>query len=288
MPRTSRPGAAMSDLSQSRFLGSKPRTVRAPQGAQLTCANWQIEAAYRMIQNNLDPAVAENPAELVVYGGIGKAARNWPCFDAILESLKRLQPDETLLIQSGRPVGVFRTHAGAPRVLIANSNLVPKWATWEHFNELDRAGLMMFGQMTAGSWIYIGTQGIVQGTYETFAEAGRQHFNGDLAARWVLTAGLGGMGGAQPLAASFAGAVSLVVECQQSSIDFRLRTRYLDKQARDIDEALAMIRQHKAAKEAVSIGLLGNAAEIVPELVRRARSGGIRPDIVTDQTSAHD
>ncbi|HSV47254.1 MAG TPA: urocanate hydratase, partial [Ramlibacter sp.] len=219
----------MSDLSQTPFLGSQARPVRAPRGGQLACANWQIEAAYRMIQNNLDPAVAENPDALVVYGGIGKAARNWPAFDAILLSLRQLQPDETLLVQSGKPVGVFRTHAGAPRVLIANSNLVPKWATWEHFNELDRAGLMMYGQMTAGSWIYIGTQGIVQGTYETFAEAGRQHYGGDLAGRWILTAGLGGMGGAQPLAATFAGAVSLNIECQQASIDFRLRTRYLDK-----------------------------------------------------------
>ena len=217
--------------------------MRAPRGTHaVSCANWQIEAAYRMIQNNLDPAVAENPDELVVYGGIGKAARNWPCFDAILDSLRKLKPDETLLVQSGKPVGVFRTHTGAPRVLIANSNLVPKWATWEHFNELDRAGLMMYGQMTAGSWIYIGTQGIVQGTYETFAEAGRQHFDGDLAGRWVLTAGLGGMGGAQPLAASFAGACSLNIECQQSRIDFRLRTKYLDKQAKDLDEALAADR----------------------------------------------
>ncbi len=278
----------MSDLSQTPFLAAKARPVSAPRGTQLACANWQIEAAYRMIQNNLDPAVAENPDELVVYGGIGKAARNWPCFDAILETLRKLQPDETLLVQSGKPVGVFRTHPGAPRVLIANSNLVPKWATWEHFNELDRAGLMMFGQMTAGSWIYIGTQGIVQGTYETFVEAGRQHFNGDLAGRWVLTAGLGGMGGAQPLAASFAGACSLNIECQQSRIDFRLRTRYLDKQARDLDEALQLIAHHTSRKEAVSIGLCGNAAEIVPELARRARAGGIRPDIVTDQTSAHD
>ncbi|HEY8049919.1 MAG TPA: urocanate hydratase [Ramlibacter sp.] len=278
----------MSDLSQSRFMASKPRTVHAPQGAQLSCANWQIEAAYRMIQNNLDPAVAENPQELVVYGGIGKAARNWPCFDAILDSLKQLKPDETLLVQSGKPVGVFRTHTGAPRVLIANSNLVPKWATWEHFNELDRAGLMMYGQMTAGSWIYIGTQGIVQGTYETFVEAGRQHFGGDMSGRWILSAGLGGMGGAQPLAASFAGACSLMVECRQSRIDFRLRTKYLDKQAKDLDEALALIAQHTVKKEAVSIGLCGNAADIVPEILRRAKAGGAKPDMVTDQTSAHD
>lgn len=278
----------MPDLSNTPFQDSQARPVRAPRGSALTCANWQIEAAYRMIQNNLDPEVAENPDELVVYGGIGKAARNWPAFDAILDSLRKLKADETLLVQSGKPVGVFRTHAGAPRVLIANSNLVPKWATWEHFNELDRAGLMMYGQMTAGSWIYIGTQGIVQGTYETFVEAGRQHFNGDLAGRWVLTAGLGGMGGAQPLAATFAGACSLNIECQQSRIDFRLRTRYVDKQAASLDEALEMIQHHTSRKEAVSIALCGNAAEIVPELVRRAQAGGIRPDIVTDQTSAHD
>ena len=259
----------------------------------MTCANWQIEAAYRMIQNNLDPEVAENPDELVVYGGIGKAARNWPCFDAILDSLKHLKANETLLVQSGKPVGVFRTHTDAPRVLIANSNLVPKWATWEHFNKLDRAGLMMYGQMTAGSWIYIGSQGIVQGTYETFVEAGQQHFGGSLEGRWILTAGLGGMGGAQPLAATFAGACSLNIECQQSSIDFRLRTRYLDKQAATLDEALAMIAHHTSRKEAVSIGLCGNAADVLPELVRRAKAGGQQgklacPDIVTDQTSAHD
>jgi urocanate hydratase len=278
----------MSDLSQTPFFDSQARPVRAPRGDTLSCANWQIEGAYRMIQNNLDPEVAENPDQLVVYGGIGKAARNWPCFDAILDRLRKLQPDETLLIQSGKPVGVFRTHAGAPRVLLANSNLVPKWATWEHFNQLDRAGLMMYGQMTAGSWIYIGTQGIVQGTYETFVEAGRQHYNGSLKGRWVLTAGLGGMGGAQPLAASFAGASSLNIECQQSSIDFRLRTRYLDKQAANLDEALALVAHHTAAGEAVSIGLCGNAAELLPELVRRAKAGGPRPDIVTDQTSAHD
>jgi urocanate hydratase len=241
-----------------------------------------------MLQNNLDPEVAENPDELVVYGGIGKAARNWPCFDAILHSLTQLKADETLLIQSGKPVGVFRTHPGAPRVLIANSNLVPKWATWEHFNELDRKGLMMYGQMTAGSWIYIGSQGIVQGTYETFVEAGRQHFNGDLTGRWILTAGLGGMGGAQPLAATFAGACSLNIECQQSSIDFRLRTRYVDEQATDLDDALARIAKYTQEKKAVSIALCGNAADILPELVKRAQAGGIRPDMVTDQTSAHD
>ena len=278
----------MSALSKSPFADSKARPVRAPRGSTLSCANWQIEAAYRMLQNNLDPEVAENPDALVVYGGIGKAARNWPCFDAILDSLRKLKEDETLLVQSGKPVGVFRTHTNAPRVLIANSNLVPKWANWEHFNELDRAGLMMYGQMTAGSWIYIGSQGIVQGTYETFVEAGRQHFGGSLAGRWILTAGLGGMGGAQPLAASFSGACSLNIECQQSSIDFRLRTRYLDKQAANLDQALEMLAQHTAAKEAVSIGLCANAADVVPELVRRAQAGGMRPDIVTDQTSAHD
>jgi urocanate hydratase len=264
------------------------RTIRAPRGTELHCKSWLTEAAYRMLQNNLDAEVAENPHSLVVYGGIGRAARDWACFDQILASLRTLEDDETLLIQSGKPVGVFQTHPDAPRVLIANSNLVPKWATWEHFSELDRKGLFMYGQMTAGSWIYIGTQGIVQGTYETFAEAGRQHFGGDWGGRWILTAGLGGMGGAQPLAASFAGAVSLTVECQQSSIDFRLRTRYLDQQAADIDDALARVAHHTANKEAVSIGLLGNAAEVLPELVRRARASGLLPDLVTDQTSAHD
>ncbi len=264
------------------------RIIRAPRGPDRVCKTWGAEAAYRMIQNNLDSEVAENPQALVVYGGIGRAARNWACFDAILAALKELGEEETLLVQSGKPVGVFRTHAEAPRVLIANSNLVPKWADWEHFNELDRQGLFMYGQMTAGSWIYIGTQGIVQGTYETFAEAGRQHFSGTMAGRWVLTAGLGGMGGAQPLAATMAGAVSLTVECQQGSIDFRLRTRYLDRQATSIDEALDMIRTHKANGDAVSIGLLGNAADVLPELVRRARDGGLVPDLVTDQTSAHD
>ena len=264
------------------------RVIRAPRGNTLTCKNWIAEAAYRMIQNNLDPEVAENPQHLVVYGGIGRAARDWACFDQILASLKDLNEDETLLVQSGKPVGVFKTHSNAPRVLIANSNLVPKWATWEHFNELDRKGLFMYGQMTAGSWIYIGSQGIVQGTFETFVEAGKQHYNNDLSGRWILTAGLGGMGGAQPLAATLAGACSLNIECQQSSIDFRLRTRYVDKQARDIDHALELIQQHTAAKEAVSIALLGNAAEILPELVKRAEAGGIRPDLVTDQTSAHD
>jgi urocanate hydratase len=264
------------------------RVVRAPRGPEKVCKSWGAEAAYRMLQNNLDAEVAENPKHLVVYGGIGRAARNWACFDQILASLRELEDDQTLLIQSGKPVGVFQTHEDAPRVLIANSNLVPKWGNWEHFNELDRKGLFMYGQMTAGSWIYIGTQGIVQGTYETFAEAGRQHFGGDLKGRWVLSAGLGGMGGAQPLAATMAGAVSLIVECQQSSIDFRLRTRYLDKQAASIDEALELIALHKANGDAISIGLLGNAADVLPELVRRAKAGGIVPDIVTDQTSAHD
>ncbi|WP_425261257.1 urocanate hydratase [Rubrivivax sp. RP6-9] len=273
----------MTDLSAIHTT-AQPRPVRAPRGTEIACANWLIEAAYRMLQNNLDPEVAENPDALVVYGGIGKAARNWDCFEAILASLRRLQPDETLLVQSGKPVGVFRTHENAPRVLIANSNLVPKWATWEHFHELDRKGLMMYGQMTAGSWIYIGSQGIVQGTYETFVEAGRQHYGGDLAGRWILTAGLGGMGGAQPLAATFAGAVSLTIECQQSRIDFRLRSRYVDEQAADLDDALARIARYTAEKRAVSIALLGNAAEILPALVRR----GVRPDLVTDQTSAHD
>lgn len=265
-----------------------PRTVRAPRGTSLSCKNWLTEAAYRMLQNNLDPEVAENPDALVVYGGIGKAARNWNCYEAILKSLRELNEDETLLIQSGKPVGVFRTHADAPRVLLANSNLVPKWATWEHFNELDRKGLMMYGQMTAGSWIYIGSQGIVQGTYETFVEAGRQHYGGSLAGKWILTAGLGGMGGAQPLAATFAGACSLNIECQQSRIEFRIKTRYLDEQASDLDDALARIAKYTEQKRAVSIGLLGNAAEILPELVRRARAGGLKPDLVTDQTSAHD
>jgi len=262
--------------------------VRSPRGTQLACKNWLIEAAFRMVQNNLDPEVAENPDALVVYGGIGKAARNWDCFEAILQSLRDLKEDETLLVQSGKPVGVFRTHVDAPRVLIANSNLVPKWATWEHFHELDRKGLMMYGQMTAGSWIYIGSQGIVQGTYETFVEAGRQHYNGDLAGRWILTAGLGGMGGAQPLAASFAGASSLNIECQQSRIDFRIKTRYVDEQARDLDDALARLARYAKEKKAVSIALLGNAADILPEMVKRAKAGGIRPDLVTDQTSAHD
>ncbi len=260
------------------------RVIRAPRGTELHCKSWLTEAAYRMLQNNLDADVAENPTELVVYGGIGRAARDWDCFDAILKTLRELRDDETLLIQSGKPVGVFRTHADAPRVLLANSNLVPHWATWEHFNELDRKGLMMYGQMTAGSWIYIGSQGIVQGTYETFVEMGRQHYNGDLTGKWILTAGLGGMGGAQPLAASLAGACSLNIECRQSRIDMRLRTRYVDEQASDLDDALARIDTYTKAGVAKSIALLGNAAEILPELVRR----GVRPDAVTDQTSAHD
>ncbi len=277
----------MPDLSSSLPVVG-PRAVRAPRGSTIVCRNWLIEAAYRMIQNNLDPEVAENPDALVVYGGIGKAARDWASFEAILKALRELGEDETLLVQSGKPVGVFRTTVDSPRVLIANSNLVPKWATWEHFHELDRKGLMMYGQMTAGSWIYIGSQGIVQGTYETFVEAGRQHFGGSLEGRWILTAGLGGMGGAQPLAATFAGASSLTIECQQSRIDFRLRSRYLDEQASDLDDALARMAAHVKARRAVSVGLLGNAAEIVPELLRRARAGGPRPDLVTDQTSAHD
>ena len=260
------------------------REVRAARGTELTAKSWLTEAPLRMLMNNLDPDVAENPHELVVYGGIGRAARDWNSFDRIVDALRGLDEDETLLVQSGKPVGVFRTHKDAPRVLIANSNLVPHWATWEHFNELDKKGLAMYGQMTAGSWIYIGSQGIVQGTYETFVEAGRQHYGGDLAGRWILTAGVGGMGGAQPLAATLAGAVSLNIDCQQSSLDFRLRTRYLDKQAKDLDEALAMVADQCARKQAVSIGLFGNAAEILPELVRR----GVRPDMVTDQTSAHD
>ncbi len=260
------------------------RRIRAPRGGTLSCKSWLTEAPFRMLQNNLDAEVAENPAALVVYGGIGRAARDWDCYDAILESLKTLGDDETLLVQSGKPVGIFPTHADAPRVLIANSNLVPHWATWEHFNELDKKGLMMYGQMTAGSWIYIGSQGIVQGTYETFVEMGRQHYDGNLKGRWILTAGLGGMGGAQPLAASLAGACSLNIECQQSRIDMRLKTRYVDEQAGDLDDALARIKKYTDAGQAKSIALLGNAAEILPELVRR----GVRPDAVTDQTSAHD
>ena len=260
------------------------RVIRAPRGPELSAKSWLTEAPMRMLMNNLDPEVAEKPGELVVYGGIGRAARDWESFDRIVATLKRLERDETLLVQSGKPVGVFRTHGDAPRVLIANSNLVPHWATWEHFNALDRKGLMMYGQMTAGSWIYIGSQGIVQGTYETFAELGRQHFGGDLSGKWILTAGLGGMGGAQPLAAVMAGASLLAIECQPSRIEMRLRTRYLDRQAGSLDEALAMIDQACRDRKPVSVGLLGNAAEIFPELVRR----GVRPDVVTDQTSAHD
>ncbi len=260
------------------------REIRAPRGTTLSCKNWLIEAAYRMIQNNLDPEVAEHPQALVVYGGIGRAARDWACFDQILASLRALGEDETLLIQSGKPVGVFRTHADAPRVLIANSNLVPHWATWEHFNALDRKGLMMYGQMTAGSWIYIGTQGIVQGTYETFFAVARQHFDSQPAGRWILTGGLGGMGGAQPLAATMAGFSMIAVECDASRIDFRLRTRYLDRKADTLDQALEMIETARREGQPLSIGLLGNAADVFGELVAR----GITPDVVTDQTSAHD
>ncbi len=260
------------------------RIVRAPRGTTLTAKSWLTEAPLRMIMNNLDPEVAEKPDELIVYGGIGKAARNWACFDRIIETLKDLEQDETLLVQSGKPVGVFRTHADAPRVLLANANLVPHWANWEHFRELDRKGLMMYGQMTAGSWIYIGSQGIVQGTYETFVEMGRQHFGGDLSGKWILTAGLGGMGGAQPLAATMAGASILAVECDLARIQKRLATRYLDCMCTDLDEALALISESCQSKQPLSVGLLGNAAAVFPELVRR----GVRPDIVTDQTSAHD
>jgi urocanate hydratase len=263
---------------------NKPRVIKAPTGTTLQAKSWLTEAPLRMIMNNLDPDVAERPQDLVVYGGIGKAARNWAAFDTIVECLKELGEEETLLVQSGKPVGVFRTHADAPRVLIANSNLVPAWANWEHFRELDRKGLMMFGQMTAGSWIYIGSQGIVQGTYETFVEMGRQHFGGDLAGRWILTAGLGGMGGAQPLAATMAGASMLAIECQSDRIDKRLETGYLDTRAETLDEAMALIEKAVAEKKPVSVGLLGNAAEILPEMVTR----GIKPDAVTDQTSAHD
>ena len=260
------------------------RAVYPPTGTELNTKSWLTEAPLRMLMNNLHPDVAENPDELVVYGGIGRAARNWEAFDGIVDSLKQLEADQTLLVQSGKPVGVFRTHADAPRVLIANSNLVPHWANWDHFNELDKRGLAMYGQMTAGSWIYIGAQGIVQGTYETFVEAGRQHYDGDLKGRWILTAGLGGMGGAQPLAAVMAGACCLAIECDETRADFRLRTRYVDEKTHDIDEALAMIDRWTKAGEAKSVALIGNAAEIVPDLLKR----GIKPDIVTDQTSAHD
>jgi urocanate hydratase len=264
------------------------RDIYPPTGPERTAKTWGGEAAMRMLMNNLHPDVAENPHELVVYGGIGRAARTWEDFDRIIAGLQDLEADETLLVQSGKPVAIVRTHADAPRVLIANSNLVPHWATWAHFNELDRKGLMMYGQMTAGSWIYIGTQGIVQGTYETFAEAGRQHYDGNLRGRWILTGGLGGMGGAQPLAAVMAGACCLAVEVDETRIDFRLRTRYVDAKARTLDEALAMIADWTAKGEAKSVGLLGNAAEVFPELLARMQSGGPRPDIVTDQTSAHD
>ncbi|MEN5114378.1 urocanate hydratase [Brevundimonas diminuta] len=260
------------------------RVIRSPRGPEKTAKTWGAEAAMRMLMNNLDPEVAERPEDLVVYGGIGKAARNWQAFDTIVDQLKKLEADETLMVQSGKPVGVFRTHVDAPRVLIANSNLVPKWATWEHFNELDKKGLAMYGQMTAGSWIYIGTQGIVQGTYETFMEAGRQHYGGDWSGKWILTAGLGGMGGAQPLAATMAGASCITIECQRSRIEFRQRTRYVDVMAETLDEALALLEQSFKDKKPLSIGLLGNAADLLPEMVKR----GVRPDLVTDQTSAHD
>ncbi|MFT5573776.1 MAG: urocanate hydratase [Cryomorphaceae bacterium] len=260
------------------------RSIRAPRGSKLNCKSWLTEAPYRMLQNNLDAEVAERPEDLVVYGGIGRAARNWESYDAILRALETMEDDESLCVQSGKPVGVFKTHADAPRVLIANSNLVPAWATWEHFNELDKKDLMMYGQMTAGSWIYIGSQGIVQGTYETFVEAGRQHFNGKPQGKWVLTAGLGGMGGAQPLAATMAGFSILVIECDQTRIDFRLGNRYLDTSANSIEQALEMINQAHAEGKSISVGVLGNAAELLPKMVL----DGIKPDLVTDQTSAHD
>ena len=271
-------------MQRSRAIDGNHRVIRAPRGAQLTCKSWATEAPLRMLMNNLDAEVAENPQELVVYGGIGRAARDWASYDRIVDVLTKLDENHTLLVQSGKPVGVFRTHPDAPRVLIANSNLVGKWANWEHFHELDRKGLMMYGQMTAGSWIYIGSQGIVQGTYETFVEAGRQHYDGNLAGRWILTGGLGGMGGAQPLAATMAGASMLAVECQPSRIERRIETRYLDRWTASLDEALAIIEEAKRTRQPVSVGLLGNAAEVFPELVRR----GVRPDMVTDQTSAHD
>jgi urocanate hydratase len=264
------------------------RDIFPPTGTEITAKSWLTEAAMRMLMNNLHPDVAESPHELVVYGGIGRAARTWADFDKIVEALKGLEADETLLVQSGKPVSVIRTFPDAPRVLIANSNLVPHWATWEHFNELDKKGLMMYGQMTAGSWIYIGTQGIVQGTYETFAEAGRQHFGGDLKGKWILTGGLGGMGGAQPLAAVMAGACCLAVECDETRADFRIRTRYCDAKTHSLDEALALIDQWTKAGEAKSVALIGNAADVFPEILKRAKAGGMTPDIVTDQTSAHD
>jgi urocanate hydratase len=263
---------------------SNVRTIRAPRGTQLTAKSWLTEAPLRMLMNNLDPEVAERPGDLVVYGGMGRAARDWDSYDRIVATLRRLDADQTLLVQSGKPVGVFRTHEDAPRVLIANANLVPHWATWEHFNELDRKGLMMYGQMTAGSWIYIGSQGIIQGTYETFVEVGRRHYGGDLSRRWILTAGLGGMGGAQPLAATMAGASLLAIECQPSRIEIRLQTGYLDMHATNLDEALTVIERACRERTPISVGVLGNAAELLPELVRR----GVRPDVVTDQTSSHD
>ncbi|HRY23904.1 MAG TPA: urocanate hydratase [Geminicoccaceae bacterium] len=260
------------------------RKIKAPHGTTLRAKSWLTEAPLRMLMNNLDAEVAEHPESLVVYGGIGRAARDWQAFDRIVASLETLEDDETLLVQSGKPVGVFRTHPDAPRVLIANSNLVPHWATWDHFNALDRQGLMMYGQMTAGSWIYIGSQGIVQGTYETFVEVGRRHYGGKLDGKWILTGGLGGMGGAQPLAATMAGASMLAVECRPSRIEMRLNTGYLDTATESLDEALSILDRSCRQKEPISVGLLGNAAEIFPELVRR----GVRPDVVTDQTSAHD
>jgi urocanate hydratase len=283
----------MNDLSPLRSSGARrdaTRVIRAPRGKELSAKSWLTEAPLRMLMNNLDPEVAEKPEELIVYGGIGRAARDWQCYDKIVEVLKALNDDETLLVQSGKPVGVFKTHSDAPRVLIANSNLVPHWATWEHFHELDAKGLMMYGQMTAGSWIYIGSQGIVQGTYETFAEAGRQHFGGRLSGKWILTGGLGGMGGAQPLAATMAGASMLAVECNPSRIQMRLDTGYLDRQATTLDRALAIIQEARGSGRAVSVGLLGNAADVFPELARRVQAGQreARPDMVTDQTSAHD
>ena len=263
---------------------SNIRTIRSPHGSEISAKSWLTEAPMRMLMNNLDPDVAERPGDLIVYGGIGRAARDWDSYDRIVTTLRRLEADQTLLVQSGKPVGVFRTHDDAPRVLIANSNLVPHWATWEHFNELDRKGLMMYGQMTAGSWIYIGSQGIIQGTYETFVEVGRRHYGGSLSGRWILTAGLGGMGGAQPLAATMAGASLLAIECQASRIDMRLRTGYLDQRADTLDDALAIIDRSCREHKPVSVGLQANAADILPELVRR----GVRPDVVTDQTSSHD
>ena len=283
-PRITMSAWLPSSFPDPKLTSSRSRIVRAARGTQLSARSWMTEAPLRMLMNNLDAEVAERPEDLVVYGGIGRAARNWDCFDRIVESLTTLRDDESLLVQSGKPVGVFRTHADAPRVLIANSNLVPHWANWEHFSELAQKGLMMYGQMTAGSWIYIGSQGIVQGTYETFAEAGRQHYKGDWSGKWILTAGLGGMGGAQPLAATMAGASMLAVECQQSRIEMRLKTRYLDKQARDLDEALAMLDAAARDNKPVSIGLLGNAAAVLPQILKR----GVMPHLVTDQTSAHD